>query len=49
MLAGSMLELPGIPSGFYEAKIVHAGSNIDAVLGCEIADDSSGNRLSLSL
>jgi hypothetical protein len=48
-LSGSEMELPGLPSGFYEAKIVHAGSNIDAVRGCEVADDASGNRLTLAL
>jgi hypothetical protein len=48
-LAGSVMELPGIPSGFYQARIVHASSNIDTVRGCEIADDASGNRLHLAL
>jgi hypothetical protein len=43
------VELPGIPSGFYHARIVHESSNIDTVRGCEIADDASGNRLLLSL
>jgi hypothetical protein len=49
LLAGSVVELPGIPAGFYHARIVHEGSNIDTVRGCEIADDASGNRLLLSL
>jgi hypothetical protein len=49
VLKGSVMELPGIPSGFYEAKIVHAASSIDVVRGCEIADDASGSRLSLAL
>jgi hypothetical protein len=48
-LKGSVMDLPGIPTGFYEAKIVHAASNIDAVRGCEIADDASGSRLTLAL
>jgi hypothetical protein len=49
LLKGSAVELPGIPSGFYQARISHAGSSVDRVLGCEIADDASGSRLNLAL
>lgn len=49
LLTGSVMELPGLPSGFYQARIVHEGAKIDSVRGCEIADDASGNRLTLSL
>lgn len=48
-LTGSVVQLPGLPTGFYQARIVHSGSKTDAVRGCEIADDASGNRLTLSL
>lgn len=46
---GSEQELPGIPTGFYQARIVHSGRGIDVVRGCEIADDASGNRLEIAL
>ena len=41
--------VPGIPVGFYQAKIVHAGASIDEIRGCEIADDVTGNRLRFDL
>ena len=47
-LTGSTVQLPGLPSGFYQAKIVHAGQGIDAVRGVEIADDV-GNRVQIAL
>ena len=48
-LSGSVKQLPGLPSGFYEGKVVQAGSNVDAVRGIEIADDASGNRVEIAL
>jgi hypothetical protein len=47
--AGSDVELPGIPRGFYQVKVNHPGQRIDVVRGVEIADDASGNRLQISL
>jgi hypothetical protein len=48
-LKGDRQNLPGIPVGFYQAKIVHNGQGINDVRGCEIADDVTGNRLRFEL
>jgi hypothetical protein len=42
-------ELPGIPTGFYQAKIVSTEKGITVSRGVEIADDTTGNRLEVSL
>jgi hypothetical protein len=48
-LVGNGKRLPGIPAGFYQAKIVHTGQGINVVRGMEIADDTTGNRLEIAL
>jgi hypothetical protein len=48
-LKGAEADLPGLPTGYYQAKVVDSRLNIDQVLGCEIAADASGNRLELQL
>ena len=48
-LVGDGRQLPGIPVGFYTAKIVHSAQGIDAARGIEIADDATGNRLEIAL
>jgi EF hand len=42
-------QLPGIPTGYYQVKIVSAKQGIDAIRGVEIADDTTGNRLEIAL
>jgi hypothetical protein len=46
---GAETSLPGLPTGYYQAKVVDPQLNIDQVLGCEVAIDASGNRLELKL
>jgi hypothetical protein len=49
-LIGSQVDLYGLPVGYYKVHVVHAGQGIDAVQGCEIADDSpAGNRIEIAL
>lgn len=48
-LQGAEVKLPGLPTGLYQVHIVQEQLGIDKVIGCEIADDASGNRLFLSL
>jgi hypothetical protein len=47
--SGSAVKLPGLPRGFYQVKVTQADQKIDALRGCEISDDASGNRLQISL
>jgi hypothetical protein len=42
-------QLPGIPIGLYQVKIVNAKQRINTVRGVEIADDTTGNRLEIAL
>jgi hypothetical protein len=43
-------ELPGLPLGFYRVLISQPQRNVDATLGCEIADDApSVNRMVFKL
>jgi hypothetical protein len=45
-LVGQEVDLGSVPTGFYKVHIVHEGSGIDAMRGCEVADDSpSANRM----
>ncbi len=46
-LVGETVKLPGLPTGFYTAHIVQEQAQVDAKVGCEIADDASGSRLVL--
>jgi hypothetical protein len=49
-LIGSQVDLYGLPVGYYKVHVVHAGQGIDAIEGCEIADDSpAGNRIEIAL
>lgn len=48
-LKGEKAQLPGIPIGFYQVRVVDADQGIDEVRGCEIADDTTGNRLQIAL
>jgi hypothetical protein len=48
-LKGERAETLGIPSGFYQVKVVHPGRSINALRGVEIADDTTGNRLEIAL
>jgi hypothetical protein len=41
--------LPGVPAGFYTVRIVHTGQKIDVSRGFEIASDTTGSRLEISL
>ena len=42
-------QLPGVPAGFYQAKIIHSGQQIDAIRGVEISDDTTSSRLEIAL
>ena len=42
-------QLPGIPIGFYQVKVVNAKQRINTVRGVEVADDTTGNRLEIAL
>lgn len=48
-LQGTEARLPGLPVGYYEAKITNPQRNIDQIVGCEIADDASGSHLELKV
>jgi EF hand len=48
-LKGEKKLLPGIPIGFYRVQVVQADQGINEVRGCEIADDTTGNRLQIAL
>jgi hypothetical protein len=48
-LRGNRAQVPGIPVGFYQAKIMHTGKGVDEVRGCEIAADTTDNRLYFAL
>ena len=48
-LQGDGKELPGVPVGFYHARVVQSAQGIDLTRGIEIADDTTGNRLEISL
>ncbi len=45
-LQGSEVQMPGLPTGYYTARVVHTASGVDVSRGFEIADDvPSPNRL----
>lgn len=46
-LRGKQMRTPGIPTGYYTAHVVQAATGTDEKVGCEIADDASGSRLTL--
>jgi hypothetical protein len=49
-LIGSKVDLYGLPVGYFKVHIVHEGQGIDALRGCEIADDTpTGNRVVIAL
>jgi len=48
-LKGEKRDTLGIPTGFYQVKIIHPGRSINEVRGVEIADDTTGNRLVIAL
>lgn len=48
-LKGDNRMVPGIPIGFYRVQIVQADQGINEVRGREVADDTTGNRLSIAL
>lgn len=48
-LSGESVPLPGLPTGYYTAKIVHEASSVESEVGCEISDDASGSRIMLEL
>jgi hypothetical protein len=39
-LRGQVANVPGVPVGFYQAKIIHGPSGVDVTHGCEVATDS---------
>jgi hypothetical protein len=49
-LIGSEVDLYGLPVGYYKVRVIHETQGIDAIQGCEVADDSpAGNRIAISL
>jgi hypothetical protein len=49
-LIGSQVDLYGLPVGYFKVHVVHEGQGIDAIKGCEVADDSpEGNRIEIAL
>jgi hypothetical protein len=48
-LQGDGKQLPGIPAGFYQAKIVHTGQGIDAVRGVEVSDETASRGIQIAL
>jgi hypothetical protein len=49
-LIGTEVDLYGLPVGYYKVHVIHESQGIDAVQGCEIADDSpAGNRIEVNL
>jgi hypothetical protein len=48
-LRGERVQVPGVPPAFYQVRIVHAEHGLDVVRGCEIAEDTTGNRLRFAL
>jgi EF hand len=48
-LQGDGKQLPGIPAGFYQAKIVHTSQGIDAVRGVEISDETASRDIQIAL
>jgi hypothetical protein len=38
-LRGQVANVPGVPVGFYQARIVHGASGADVTHGCEVATD----------
>jgi hypothetical protein len=49
-LIGSQVDLYGLPVGYFKVHVVHEGQRIDAIKGCEVADDSpEGNRIEIAL
>jgi hypothetical protein len=42
-------QLPGIPIGLYQVRIVSATQHINTTRGVEVADDTTGNRLEIAL
>jgi hypothetical protein len=38
-LRGQVANVPGVPVGFYQVRIVHAASGVDVTRGCEVATD----------
>jgi hypothetical protein len=46
---GEKSSTPGVPVGYYQAHITQQETGIDKVLGCEIANDASGDRIDFRL
>lgn len=45
-LKGQTANVPGVPVGFYQVRIVHAASGVDVTRGCEVATDlPTANRM----
>jgi EF hand len=42
-------QLPGVPAGFYQAKIVHASQGIDATRGVEVSDETASRGIEIAL
>ena len=38
-LKGQQANVPGVPMGFYQVRIVHVASGVDLTRGCEVATD----------
>lgn len=49
LLKGDSKMVPGIPIGFYRVQVVQDDQGINEVRGCEVADDTTGNRLNIAL
>jgi hypothetical protein len=49
-IAGVDVPMPGVPTGYYKVHIVQQAEGVDAMLGCEVADDTpSANRLAFDV